>query len=425
MSQLLDDLPRELWETVERDLTGGRSSKRGRKGMTAEQVIRILIVKQMTGIDYAHLVLVLLEYTCYRNFCRIELGQPLNAKTLQRNVKRVSPESLEAIHQATIGLAQHDGIEDGKKLRADTTNVESNIHAPTDSSLLGDVHRVLVRLMKLAREKFGLEFSNHERRAKKRVYRILHAKNNDARVPLYVDLLKVTGWTMDDARKVCEELRGFTGLGPGEAALADGVAMDLEHFVGLGERVVNQTRRRVLDGEKVPSEDKLVSIFEPHTDILVKGKRKVEYGHMVCLSKGASGLVTDVRVLDGNPGDVTLTTEIVERHIEQFGHAPSQAAFDGAFASQQNLADLKAKGVQDVAFSKPCGLAITDMAKSTFVFKMLRNFRTAIEGTISFLKRAFSMRRVMWRGMKSFKSYIIGSVTAANLLLLARYRLAR
>jgi hypothetical protein len=103
---------------------------------------------------------------------------------------------------------------------------------------------------------------------------------------------------------------------------------------------------------------------------------------------------------------VTLTSKVVERHIEIFGHAPRQTAFDGGFASQANLADLKAKGVQDVVFSKPCGLAITEMAKSTWVFRMLRNFRTAIEGSISFLKRAFGMRRVLWRSFESFKSYV-------------------
>ena len=425
MSELLDELPQELWEIVERDLTCGRNPKRGRKGMAAEQVVRILLVKQLTGISYDHLTLVLLEFTCYRNFCGIELGQRLDKKTLQRNVKRVSPESLEVINQSLMHKAQVDGIEDGKKLRADTTNVESNIRQPTDSLLLGDVNRVLVRLMKLAREKFNLGFSNHERRAKKRVYKILNAKNNDERLPLYVDLLKVTGWAIDDARKICDEIHGLTGLGVTGGALADGLAADLKHFIGLGERVMDQTRRRVIDGEKVPSEEKLVSIFETHTDILVKGKRKVEYGHKVCLSTGASGLITDVRVLDGNPGDVTLTSEIVERHVKQFGHAPRQAAFDGAFASQANLSELKAKGVEDVVFSKPCGLAISDMAKSTYVFKMLRKFRASIEGTISFLKRAFSMRRVLWRGLKSFKSYVLGSVTCANLLLLARYRLAQ
>lgn len=392
--------------------------------MAAEQVMRILIVKQLTGISYEHLAFVLMDFTCYRNFCRIELGRRVDAATLQRNVKRIGAQSIEAINRALMRQAHEEGIEHGRKLRADTTNVETNIHAPTDSSLLGDVNRVLVRLMTLARDKFGLSFSNHLRRAKKRVYKILYAKNNEQRLPLYKDLLKVTGWTIEDATRMREELRGLTGLGPVEGALADGLASDLEQFIELGKRVMNQARRRVLDGEKVPNADKLVSIFETHTDILVKGSRKVEYGHKVCLCTGASGLITDVRVLDGNPGDVTLTSAVVERHIEIFGHAPRQAAFDGGFASQANLADLKAKGVRDVAFSKPCGLAITEMVKSTWVFKMLRNFRTAIEGTISFLKRAFGMRRVLWRGFDSFKSYVWGSVVSANLLLFARYRLA-
>jgi transposase, IS5 family len=207
--------------------------------------------------------------------------------------------------------------------------------------------------------------------------------------------------------------------------MANAIATELERFCALGMRVVDQTTRRVIDGKNVPPEEKLVSIFETHTDILVKGSREVEYGHKVSLSTGTSGLVTDVMVLEGNPGDVTLTKTIVERHVEIFGRAPRQAAFDGAFASQANLASIKQMGTQDVVFSKPCGLGIHAMAKSTWVFKCLRNFRTAIEGTISFLKRCFGLARCTWRTLKGFKSYVWGSVVTANLLILARHQLAR
>ena len=190
-------------------------------------------------------------------------------------------------------------------------------------------------------------------------------------------------------------------------------------------RVVDQARRRVLEGESVPSPEKVVSIFEPHTDIIVKGGREVEYGHKVCLTSRASSMVLDCVVLEGNPADSTLPIEMTERHGEILGEVPDAAAFDGAFASQANLRAIKKLGVEDVAFSKRCGLALSEMVRSSWVYKRLRNFRAGIEGVISFLKRCFGLGRCMWRGFASFRAYVWGSVLSANLLIMARHALAR
>jgi transposase, IS5 family len=419
MGKLLDALPSSVWEAVHRDLVGEASRKRGRKGMSAEQVVRVMVVKQLTKVSYEKLSYLLLDSRGYDGFCGLPKAKRFSASTLQSNVSRVRAESLELLNRAMMQIAKAEGIESGEKLRGDTTNIETDIHPPTDSSLLGDTNRVLIRLMKQAHEAYGIEFVNHGRRAKKRVYAITYPKKKEDRKALYRDLLKVTGWTIGAARQVMVELRSRNDM------MADAIAAELERFCALGLRVVDQTTRRVIDGKSLPPDEKLVSIFETHTDILVKGARKVEYGHKVSLSTGASGLVTDVMVLKGNPGDVTLTKTIVERHVEIFGRAPRQVAFDGAFASQANLASIKEIGARDVVFGKPCGLGIHEMAKSTWVFKCLRNFRTAIEGTISFLKRCFGLARCTWRTFKGFKSYVWGSVVTANLLMLARHRLAR
>jgi IS5 family transposase len=142
-----------------------------------------------------------------------------------------------------------------------------------------------------------------------------------------------------------------------KALAADGIAAELRHFAKLGTQVVDQTRRRVIEGESVPVNDKLVSIFETHTDILVKGRRQVEYGHKICLATGRSGLILDCRITDGNPADSTLAQGMIERHIGHYGKAPRQVAFDGGFASKDNVHRIKELGVQDVAFSKRCGIA--------------------------------------------------------------------
>ena len=187
---------------------------------------------------------------------------------------------------------------------------------------------------------------------------------------------------------------------------------------------MNQTERRVFNEESVPASEKLVSIFEEHTDIIVKDHRHTFYGHKICLTSGRSTLVTDCTILEGNPADSTLAVQMIDRHIEITGRAPKQAAYDGGFTSKANLEAIKAKGVEDVAFSKARSLQITDMVRSPWVYKKLRNFRAGIEGTISFLKRVFGLDRCTWRSLPSFKSYVWSSIMTFNLLVIARHALA-
>jgi len=199
------------------------------------------------------------------------------------------------------------------------------------------------------------------------------------------------------------------------------VRAKLLHYVRLAKVVISQTERRVLLGETVPPDQKVVSIFEEHADIIVKDRRDTYYGHKICLTSGKSGLFLDCVVQGGNPADSSLTTEMIGRQTMLYGRPPRQAALDGGFASKPNLSDLKAAGVQDVMFSKKRGLKVVDMAKSSWVYKRLRDFRAGIEGMISFLKRCFGAGLCTWRGLESFKSYVWGSVISANLLILARH----
>ena len=170
----------------------------------------------------------------------------------------------------------------------------------------------------------------------------------------------------------------------------------------------------------MPAGQKIVSIFEPHVDVIVKDNRDTLYGHKAFISAGASGLVFDVVVPRGNPTDSSMAPMMVERHIDICGDPPKQAAFDGGFASRANLAQLKDLGVQDVAFSKGRGLDVLEMVKNSRVYRALRNFRAGIEGIILFLKRAFGLGRCDWRTLASFKAYVLGSVIAANLLTIAQ-----
>ena len=417
ISEVLDAMP-EVLERIEMDLTAGRDAETGRPGMSAEQVLRALVVKQMNGYSYEELSFHLADSTCYRTFCRLGAFEKAPSRsTLQENIKRLRAQTLEAINHGLISYAKEQGVEDGSTVRGDTTVVASNIHHPTDSWLLWDTVRVGVGLLERAAE-YGVEFTNHRRRAKRRWRGIGNAGTREERASLYRDLLKVTEETLGDAEKAILELEDW------EDAEALALCAKLRETVELGRWVVDQTRRRVLEGESVPSSEKVVSIFEPHTDIIVKGGREVEYGHKICLMTGTSSLVLDCIVLDGNPADSTLAEQMIERHREILGEAPEQAAFDGGFASKANVRALKKLGVKDVAFSKRCGLSVSDMVRSTWMYKRLRNFRAGIEGVISFLKRCFGLGRCLWRGFESFKAYVWSSILSANLLTLARHVLA-
>jgi IS5 family transposase len=427
-SVLLDQLP-DAVALVHEDLVW-RGKKRvdptqGRHGMAAEQVLRVAVLKQMTGLSYEKLAFYLADSATYRTFCRIGFDRkPPKKATLQKNVKRVKPETLEAINRMVVRKAEELGVESGKRVRTDCTVVESNIHHPNDSSLLWDSVRVLARLMACAREELGIRFHDHTRRAKRRALNISNAKSMKERTPLYRDLVKVTKKTVAQAESTIEQLTEVVPGGPVQMAQLTALTTELRHYVDLARQVIYQTERRVFDGENVPASEKIVSIFEPHTDIIIKDNRDTLYGHKLCLTSGASGLVTDVVVEQGNPADSTLAVEMIERQRDLYGKVPRQACFDGGFASRDNLAAIKRLGVEDVAFHKRCRLEIEDMVKSTWVYRKLRAFRAGIEGVISFLKRGFGLGRCAWRGFQSFQAYVQASVLACNLLTVARHALA-
>jgi len=423
ISEILDRNPR-MAERVTQDLLHGlQSPDTGSRGLTGDQVLRILLIKQMNGFSYEELAFHLADSVTYRRFCRFgAFDETPKRSTLAENLKKLRRKSLDKIHRRLVRYAVELGVETGRRVRTDATVTESLVHPPTDSSLLYDGVRVLARLLGRAREPFGYRpWSDHTKRAKRRSLAVGNAKGKEAREDAYRDLLKVARWSAGYAERAVEHLKQVEGEDRGAALrLAD----ELEELTGLVWAVIDQTERRVLLGEPVPAEEKIVSLFEPHTDIIVKDRRDTYYGHKLFLSAGASGLITDCLIARGNPADTDLAVPMLRRHARIVGRTPEQAALDGGFASKDNLKDGKALGIQDLAFSKKRGLRVSDMTRSTWVYRRLRDFRAGIEGLISFLKRAFGLGRCTWRGMESFGTYVMGSVIAANALTLARHLLS-
>lgn len=402
---------------VHQDLCRGRVlQKTGACGMSAEQVLRAAIAKQMFGYSYELLPFHLLDSISLRAFCRVGIADKgFKKSALAKNIKRISPATWEQINRILVNHGKKQKIEKGRKMRFDCTVVESNIHAPTDSTLLYDSVRVLARMMDFIR-KSGVRFpfTDHRRRAKRRMLAVQYAKNQTQRTAAYRDLLKVAGDTVGYATAAIVQVRCLAGLE------AIGFGAELQRYIDLARKVIEQTERRVIKEEKVPAAEKIVSIFEPHTDIIVKDRRETLYGHKVCLCVGASNLITDCVITDGNPADTELTTTMLDRQQEIYGRYPLKVALDGGFASKDNLAAAKGRLIKDVCFAKKRGLSVEQMCRSQWVYNRLRRFRAGVESIISWIKRSLGFDRCTWRGRRSFESYVWLSAVTANLITLAR-----
>jgi IS5 family transposase len=398
----------------------------GANGMTAEQVVRAAVIKQIEGYTYRELAFHLADSRVYSLFCKIGIGKAFKKSALQKGIKALSEETWEQINRTVIGYAEDQDIEKGRKIRVDCTVVESNIHAPYDSELLVDANRVLARILAEAKAELPgiiFSFSDHLRGAKRRNLEIMNAKNVKERKKPYKDLIEVTEKTLGYSEKGLKSLSFYPPSTLREQAVIADLTQQLKHYLPLVRQVVCQTRRRVLADESVPAQEKIVSIFEEHTDIIRKDRRDTYYGHKICITGGPSNLILDCVVLEGNPADSELTEMMLDRQKMIYGRSPLKVAFDGGFSSLVNLDKAKSKGVKDVCFSKGRGLEVEDMCRSKQVYRGLRKFRAGIESGISWLKRSFGLDRCTWKGFESSKSYVWASIVSANLLTLARKQL--
>jgi IS5 family transposase len=428
MSKILDRNP-IVYEIALHDLISNIKKKgTGANGMTAEQVVRSGIIKQKESYSYEELDFHLADSRCYRNFCKLGITHKgFKKSALCNNIKAISPESWEAINIILVEDADKNGIEKGRKVRIDCTVVSSNIHDPADSDLLWDSVRVLTRIMAKAKKEFSslnFPYQDHTKRAKRRMLGVMNAKNKKVRNDKYMDLLRVTRKTIGYAKAAATELKTYVTREVQQMALSEKLSHELDRYIELVLQVVNQTERRIVKDESVPASEKVVSIFEPHTDIIVKDRRDTFYGHKVCLTGGSSNLILDCVILEGNPADSTLSDQMFDRQKDIYGRYPLKAALDGGFASKTNLKSAKKKGIKDVCFAKGRGLEEEDMCRSSWVYKTLRNFRAGIESSISWLKRGFGLGRCLWKGFSSFKSYVWSAIVSANLVTIARKQLA-
>jgi IS5 family transposase len=420
MSQWLDG-QRGLLGLVASDLRRQGVRETGRRGLPAESVLRCALLKQQRQLSYEELAFHLEDSASFRAFARLPLAWSPKKSVLHQTIAAIRAETWEAINQALLTSAKQDKLESGTTVRLDSTVTEALMHEPSDSSLLSDAVRVMTRLLDRAEALPGapaIRWRDRHRLAKKRARAIEYSRGRDKKRSLYRDLIAAAEASRDELLAMAAGLAEITEMAVGRWRA------EVDHYLPLIERIITQTRRRVLDGEVVPAGEKLVSLFEPHADIIVKGGRQVQYGHKLNLTTGKSGLILDVVIEAGNPADRERFLPMLDRHIARTGAPPRQTAADGGYASRANLAAAKDRGIVDVAFHKKCGIAVADMVKSPWVYRRLRNFRAGIEAVISCFKRAYGAARCTWRGLEHFKAYLWSAVVAHNLVLFARLKRA-
>ena len=418
ISQWLDG-QRPLVSLVAGDLRRQGVRETGRRGLPAETVLRCALLKQQRQLSYEELAFHLEDSASFRAFARLPLAWSPKKSVLQQTISALRPQTWEAVNQALLVSAQQEKLESGATVRIDSTVSAALMHPPSDSTLLWDAVRVMTRLLRRAGrlpEAPAMRWRDRRRLAKKRARAIDYSRGKAKKRVLYRELIAAVQATRAELQTVAEGLPETVGMA------AERWRAGVNHYLPLIARIIDQSERRVLKGEAVPAGEKLVSLFEPHADIIVKGGREVQYGHKLNLATGKSGLILDVVVEAGNPADAERFLPMLDRQIARRGAPPRQTAADGGYASRDNLKQAKARGVQDVAFHKKCGIAVADMVKSQWVYRRLRNFRAGIEAGISCFKRAYGGARCTWRGLDHFKAYIWSAVVAHNLMLFARLK---
>jgi IS5 family transposase len=420
-----------LVEQVRLDLTRGlKNPHTGRNGITPSQVLRSLILMRVKNWDYRELRERINDGYTLRGFTDFDSHRVPQHDAFHRAFNRLTPATMFAINQAVVQAAVSLGLEDGKRLRVDTTVVETNIHYPTDATLLWDTVRTLTHRVDALHEQLpeGVQGFTHRtqsaRRRMQQIERMTASQRPTQQVPKYRELLRITEQVLENARQVVQQTAGRSQtLEPLRGAVIERLRREISAFCDLGQKVIDQTRRRVLLGEQVPAEEKVYSIFEAHTDLIKRGKQRkpVEFGHKVFLAESAQGLITDYQVLEGNPPDTAQVKPSLERHQELFQRPPDWYAGDRGFSSAENEEICRQAGVGQTCLPQRGGQKTAERAahERSPAFKEGQSFRAGIEGRISVLFRGRGMKRCRLHGRERFQVLVGAAVLANNLLRIA------
>jgi len=418
ISRVLDETP-EILDRVHEDLK--KLSEGGRHGrnadFTSETILRALVVHAIEGLSLRETVILIAGSDFLQDFLRTRKKAVMDFTFLDRCLLAIRPRTWRRVNGLLGQQAVEAGQVDPSVIRTDTTVVESNIHWPTDASLLWDTWRVASRLLKRGRRlcpaSYGHRF--HDKKIHRlylfvtRYYQSTSKKRRRLVQKAMRTLIERVDWIVEIAREFCR----FGGKSADIQLQA--VAAELESFLPAMAMTIDQARRRA-EGETVPARQRVFSIFEPHTELIKRGRRQkpVEFGHAVLLCQTGEKFITDYEVFEERPADCTLTASVIDRHEELFGETPEVLAADKGFCpAAEEYAELEER-IDTLAIPR----RMRDFADA--VMSTWQAFRAGIEGTISGLKRAFRLSRCFYRGFRGFASAMGLGVFAHNLIVLAK-----
>jgi IS5 family transposase len=431
LDRLLDD--DELFETVRDDLARRhpRTRSRGRPSTPVEVILRMLVVMRLYGWSYEQAEYFVSDSLVLRQFCRVYLERVPDDTTLIRWANTIGPETLQALNDRAVQLARSLKVTRGRKLRVDTTAVETNIHFPTDSGLIGDGVRVVSRLLRRAKVVLGEAAEGLKEAFRSRVravrglsqqlHRIARRKGDGGRAALraaYGRLVAVAKRTGAQGRRVLGALAGSC-----DDPAARQLAERLDEVLPRLKRAISQAERRVLRDDPVPSGEKLVSLFEPHTQVIPRFKagKPAEFGRKLRLDEVEGGIITGYAILEQAGGqDQPYLGDALADHKRQFGRSPRLLAADRGMASAENERLAKDAGVKQVVLphvgKAPPGRRAEEKGRR---FRAAYRFRAGIEGRIHALKRDYGLRRCRYRGERGFGRWVGWGILAHNLAKVA------
>jgi IS5 family transposase len=426
-----EEIERIVYEALAQRHPNSRS--RGRRGTPADVVLRLLTLKHIRNWSYEELEREVRANLVYRDFTRVGGGKMPDAKTMARWGAVLGPQVLKQIHERMVKIAQAKGVITGRRMRVDTTVVETNIHHPTDSTLLGDGVRVLTRAMKKITQIAGMVGTKLRDRSRSVKFRLLEigrvarakgAIDQDKLKRRYSALLDATSRVVGQAKCFSTEItQGVKRATSVLKQLAlEGLRQQLDEMVPLVRQVMKQTRARIFRGN-TRSEGKLLSLFEPSTEVIRKGKagKPNEFGKMVKLQEAENQIIIDYEVYARRPNDCDLLVPAIETHQALLGRPPRLVAADAAFYSAKNEAAAKTRGVKRVCIPNRSTKSLErKREQKKRWFRNGQKWRTGCEGRISVAKRRHGLRRCRYKGYVGMHRWVGLGVIADNLVNIGR-----
>jgi transposase, IS5 family len=417
----------QLLQTIQQELSKrhNKSKTRGRPGTTAEVILRMLLLKHMRDWSFEVTSREVRANLVYREFTGVGGGKVPDDKTMGRLARQLGPEAIQKLQQRTVGIAMEKKVVAGRKLRVDTTVVETNIHYPTDSTLMGDGVRVLTRVMKKVAAvvgDVGTRLRDRSRSVKRRVLEIAYASRNKTEKgqqkmkAAYGKLLEATSRVVGQAKKFSGEIASHVKKGP--RVVLQKAKQQLDEMIPRVQQVMRQTRERVMRNN-TKAENKIFSVFEPDTEIIRKGKagKPNEFGKLVKIQEAENQIIIHYDVFDPRPSDSALLTPSIEKHKELLGRVPDLATGDAGFFSAANEAEAKKLGVKRVAVpSRNSKSEKRKQEQKKRWFKKAQRWRTGCEGRISVLKRRHGLNRSRYKGAPGIKRWVGLGVIADNII---------